>query len=130
MPIVLDILQNWQALDYNGDGFVTGSDIGHSGIEPGTAQAKLAWEKVYQKAHSASAIKQAKICGYENASGWYDGKPIYSDPGPGHIPTTDNYLLLKDRLVWYKGMEPAVANKIVSKLLEQAKTNLMDKKVL
>ena len=125
--MILDILQNWHPADYDGSGHITGADIGQSGIEPGTTQAKLAWEKVYVKAHAQSAIKQAKICGYDNASGWYDGHPIYVDGGPEHEPSPDDYKLLKDRLVWYKGLEPSVANKICSKLLEQAKTNLMDK---
>jgi hypothetical protein len=129
MGLILDILADWKPLDYNGDGHITGNDIAQCGFEPGSAQAKLAWEKVYAKAHSVSAVKQAKLCGFDNASGWYDGKPLFADPGPNHNPTADDYLLLKDRLIWYKGLEPKVAQKIVSKLLEQAKTNLMDPKI-
>jgi len=129
MAIVLDILEDWKALDYNGDGHITGADIDKCGFEPGSTQAKLAWEKVYMKAHSTVAVKQAKLCGFENAKGWYDGKPIIADPGPGHTPTSDDYLLLKDRLVWYKGMSPEVAQRIVDKLLEQATTNLATAKI-
>lgn len=130
MGLILDILADWKPLDYNGDGHITGADIAQCGFEPGSAQAKLAWEKVYAKAHSTAAVKQAKLCGYDNAQGWYDGKPLFADGGPGHQPSPDDYLLLKDRLIWYKGLEPKVAQKIVDKLLKDAQTNLMDEKVL
>jgi hypothetical protein len=72
---------------------------------------------VFVKAHSASAIKQAKLCGYEDAKGWYNGKPIMADTG-GSSPHPDNFEMLKDRLIWVKGISPEAANKIVDKLMQ------------
>ena len=127
MAILLDILADWTPVDLNGDGWVTGDDIGQAGFDPGSANAKIAWEKIYKMAHSQTMVKKAMAQGHLDATGMYHGKAIVAHPSGGMAPDAGSYELLRDRLIYYKGMEPAVADRIVNTIVQHSQTDLINK---
>ena len=82
--------------------------------EPGSAEAKLQWNKVWEDAHSPEAVATGKEL-HPDAVGIYKGKPLV--PGAGENQGDLN--LFKDRLVYSKGLSPEVANRIIDKYLSQ-----------
>jgi hypothetical protein len=89
-------------VDADGDNPIT--------AEPGSAQAKLQWNDVWNKAHSPDAIAKGKELN-PDAIGIYKGKPLVPGAGPGQ----GDMQLFKDKLMYCNGFSPEVANKIAAK---------------
>lgn len=83
-------------------------------FDPGSPEAQKAWAQIDADAHSPDAVAQAKaISGNEKAIGMYNGKPLI----PGHQGTAEHPEgdadFLRDKLIYTKGLDPAVAGKVV-----------------
>jgi hypothetical protein len=109
MPLV-SLPPLWSPIDVNDDGHVSGDDL--IDFEPGSLEAKQAWTEIESSAFSNAAKKHAASEGYEDADGWYADKPLRKGPHAGD----GDFQLVRDRLVWYKGMTPEVATKIAAKI--------------
>jgi hypothetical protein len=101
---------SWAPKDNNGDSHISGNDIPY---EPGTLEAKQAWMKIEQLAHSPAMIAKAKALGIDHPVGMYMGKPLVpGEAGPGQ----SDFQMLKDRLIYYDGYSPDVATKIAARV--------------
>jgi hypothetical protein len=96
-------------VDVDGDNPIT--------AEPGSAQAKLQWNDVWNKAHSPEAVAKGKEL-HPDAVGIYKGKALV--PGPGE--NQGDAQLFKDKLMYCNGFSPEVANKIVGKYISKFTT--------
>lgn len=95
--------------DNNNDGVVDEQDMP---FEPGSLDAKKQWALIDSEAHSAEAIAKAKKAGYENASGWYNGKPLSTEfTGPKY----NTYQYAVNKLHYFDGLDWPVAQKIAQR---------------
>lgn len=101
-------VQDWDPTDTNKDGNIDSLDIP---FEPGSLEAKKAWQQIEAIAHSPENIAKAKSLGYENARGWYAGGPLVPGAGSGH----KDYQLLVDKLHFFNGYDIPTAEKIAAK---------------
>lgn len=100
---------DWRPQDTNHDGVIDGRDIP---FEPGSVDAKVAWQKIEALGHSPDAIVKAREMGYKDATGIYGGKPLVPGVGGGQ----GDFYQLVDKLVYYHGYSPEVAMKIAAKV--------------
>lgn len=99
--------------DNNRDGVVDENDLP---AEPGTLEAKQNWAVIDAQTHSPEAIAKAKAAGFENATGFYNGKPI-SDTHTG--PAYGTYQYIIDKVHFFDGLDFDVAQKIASRATKE-----------
>ena len=82
--------------------------------EPGSLDARLQWNDVWDKAHNADSVAQGKAL-HPDAVGIYKGKALV--PGIGENQGDLN--LFRDKLIYSKGLSQNVASRIIDKYLSQ-----------
>jgi len=95
----------WLPDSLQNDGGVTASSIPY---EPGTIEAKEAWNIIDELAHNEESIVLAQNSGFDSATGWYNGKPLIPGAGSGH----GDFDFLVDKLIYSDGYSPEVATNI------------------
>jgi len=95
--------------DNNNDGIV---DIHDLPAEPGSIEAKQNWAVIDAEAHSPAAIAKAKAAGFDDATGWYNGKPLSNElTGPKY----NTYQYIVNKVHWFDGLDWDVAQKVASR---------------
>lgn len=97
--------------DNNGDGIV---DIHDCPFEPGSLGAKQQWAVIDADAHSLASVAKAKAAGFENATGWYHGKPLGC--GKAGIDYGD-YTFTTNKVHHFNGFDWDIAKKIAKRTL-------------
>ena len=82
--------------------------------EPGSLEARLQWNDVWNQSHSPEAVARGKEL-HPDAVGIYKGKPLVPGAGEGQ----GDMQLFRDRLIFSKGLSPSVAQRILDKYMSQ-----------
>lgn len=80
-------------------------------FEPGSVQAKLAFEKVWQAAHSPAMAAKGKAI-HPDACGFYNGKPLVTGSAGTDARPEGDMDLLRDKLMYKQGYPLETAQKI------------------